>query len=169
MKKLDFDNLNKLFLANFDKYANDTALMFKQNGKYIDETYRTLGLKVLKVAQGLYNDGLEYRDRSVVVSFNRPEWAYADLGALLAGGITSAIYTSTLADESAYIINDLQAKFLFLENQAQLDKFLSVKDKLYTVKRIYVFDEFQTDDNNFVFSLCRFAAHTLKQHHQGSH
>jgi long-chain acyl-CoA synthetase len=150
MKKLDFDNLNKLFLANFDKYANDTALMFKQNGKYVDETYGTLGLKVLKVAQGLYNDGLEYRDRSVVVSFNRPEWAYADLGALLAGGITSAIYTSTLADESAYIINDLQAKFLFLENQAQLDKFLSVKDKLSTVKRIYVFDDFKADDNNFV-------------------
>jgi long-chain acyl-CoA synthetase len=150
MKKLDFNNLNKLFLANFDKYADDTALMFKQNGKYIDETYRTLGLKVLKVAQGLYNDGLEYRDRSVVVSFNRPEWAYADLGALLAGGITSAIYTSTLADESAYIINDLQAKFLFLENQAQLDKFLSVKDKLSTVKRIYVFDDFKADDNNFV-------------------
>lgn len=150
MKKLDFDNLNKLFLANFDKYADDTALMFKQNGKYVDETYGTLGLKVLKVAQGLYNDGLEYRDRSVVVSFNRPEWAYADLGALLAGGITSAIYTSTLADESAYIINDLQAKFLFLENQAQLDKFLSVKDKLSTVKRIYVFDDFKADDNNFV-------------------
>lgn len=150
MKKLDFNNLNKLFLANFDKYADATALMFKQNGKYVDETYGTLGLKVLKVAQGLYNDGLEYRDRSVVVSFNRPEWAYADLGALLAGGITSAIYTSTLADESAYIINDLQAKFLFLENQAQLDKFLSVKDKLSTVKRIYVFDDFKADDNNFV-------------------
>ncbi|UPT67097.1 MAG: AMP-binding protein [Sphingobacteriales bacterium JAD_PAG50586_3] len=150
MKKLEFDTLNKLFLANFDKYAGATALLFKQNGKYTDEMYATLGNKVLKVAQGLYNDGLEYRDRGVVVSFNRPEWAYADLAVLLAGGITSAIYTSTLADESAYILNDLGAKFLFVENQQQLDKFLSVKDKLTTLKRIYVFDEFQADDNNFV-------------------
>lgn len=150
MKKLDFDNLNKLFLANFEKHANATALMFKQNGKYTNESYSELGLKVLKVAQGLYNDGLEFRDRGVVVSFNRPEWAYADLGVLLAGGITSAIYTSTLADESAYILNDLEAKFVFVENQAQLDKFLSVKEKLTTVKRIYVFDDFSTADNNFV-------------------
>lgn len=150
MKKLDFDNLNKLFLANFDKYAAATALMYKQNGKYVEESYNTMANKVLRVAQGLLNDGLEFRDRTVVVSFNRPEWAYADLAALLGGAITSAIYTSTLADESAYILNDLEAKFLFLENQQQLDKFLSVKEKLTSLKRIYVFDDFRADDTNFV-------------------
>lgn len=150
MKKLEFDNLNKLFLAKFEKYGNETALMFKRNGAYVHENYAEFGNKVFKVAQGLLNDGLQYKDRSVVVSFNRPEWAYADLGALLGGAITSAIYTSTLADESAYILNDLGAKYLFLENQQQLDKFLSVKEKLTTIRRIYVFDDFKADDNNLV-------------------
>jgi long-chain acyl-CoA synthetase len=150
MKKLEFDNLNKLFLANFEKYGSETALMFKQNGVYVHESYAEMGNKVFKVAQGLLNDGLQFKDRSVVVSFNRPEWAYADLGALLGGAITSAIYTSTLADESAYILNDLGAKYLFLENQQQLDKFLTVKEKLTTIRRIYVFDDFRADDNNLV-------------------
>ena len=133
---------HQTFLNNFEEYGSNPALMFKKNGTYILEDYQTMGEKVYAVAQGLINDGLLFRDRSVVVSFNRPEWAYADLGALIAGAITSAIYTSTLADESAYIINDLQASFLFLENQQQVDKILSVVDKLPSLKRIYVFDSF---------------------------
>ncbi len=149
-KQVAFNTLNKNLLANFKNYANATALMYKQNGAYISESYKMLEDKALHVAQGLLNDGLEYRDRVVVVSFNKPEWSYADLGAMLGGAITSAIYTSTLADESAYIVNDLDAKYLFVENQMQVDKFLSIRDKIPSVKRMYVFDAFTAADTDFV-------------------
>lgn len=145
-KKFEFESLNKILLNNFMQYANSPALLYKQGGKYVPESYATLEEKALKVAQGLINAGMQPGDRCIVTSFNRPEWAYADLGAMLGGAITSAIYTSTLADESSYIVNDLGAAYLFVENQQQLDKFLSVREKIASIKHIYVFDDFTGAD-----------------------
>lgn len=149
-KSVEHSTLNKNLLEKFNKNATDIALIYKQKGLYVHESYGDLYTKVLHITQGLVNDGLTFRDKVIVVSFNRPEWAYADLGALMGGAVTSAIYTSTLAEESAYIVNDLGAKYLFLENQSQLDKFLSVKDKLTTVYRIYVFDTYTTTETEWV-------------------
>lgn len=149
-KSIEYSTLNKNLLEKFNKSATAIAIIYKQQGVYVHESYGDLYTKVLHITQGLVNDGLTFRDKVIVVSFNRPEWAYADLGALMSGAVTSAIYTSTLAEESAYIVNDLGAKYLFLENQGQLDKFLSVKEKLTTVHRIYVFDNYTTTETDLV-------------------
>ena len=61
-----------------------------------------------------------------------------DLGILCAGGATTTIYPSCTAEESAYIINDSGTRILFVEDDAQVDKILSVKDELPNLAKIIV-------------------------------
>lgn len=136
-----FQNLNQSFLHSFTAHAPKPALMFKKEGHYCAQTYRELGDVCISVAKGLLRSGFQPGDRAVILSNSRPGWAWADLGALLAGGITSAIYTQSLPPEIAYILNDLEAKFLFIEDEAQLEKIVQIKDRLPSLQAAFIFAE----------------------------
>jgi len=56
------------------------------------------------------------------------------------GAICSGVYTTDSASQLEYLVNDSDSKFLFLENDEQLDKYLEVKSKLKGVKKVIVFD-----------------------------
>lgn len=138
---MKFRNLNQSFLHSFTAHAPKPALMFKKDGRYHQQTYRELGDLCISVAKGLLRSGFQPGERAVILSNSRPEWAYADLGTLLAGGITSAIYTQSLPPEIAYILNDLEAKFLFIEDETQLEKIVHIKDRLPSLQTAFLFSE----------------------------
>ena len=138
-------NFIQVLLHNFSKYADAPAMMFKRQGSYRTISYRDLEGIALRVASNLIRAGLKPRDRIAILSQNRPEWAYADLGSLLAGAITSAIYATSLPEEAAFIVQDLEASILFVEDASQLKKILEIRDRIPTAKKIFVFEE--TFDN----------------------
>src|SRR5262249_17021839 len=70
----------------------------------------------------------------------RPEWMYADIGILMAGGVTVPIYQSNLPHECEYIINDSGAKVVFVENPAQLEKLMAEREKFLGVLKVVYFD-----------------------------
>lgn len=147
---MGYKNYNQVLLENFSRFASQPALMFKQGGVYTTRTYAQLGETCKCIAAALLELGLKIGDRIVILSANRPEWAYVDLGSLLAGAITSAVYTSNLAEEAAYIINDLEAKFVFVENQEQLDKLLAVRNQVPSVQKVYVFETYSAQSDNWI-------------------
>ena len=103
-------------------------------------TYSELKAIVLQVAGSFFLLGLNPGERVVIFSNNRPEWTYTDIGAILAGAVTSAIYASSTPAEIAYICNNLEARFLFVENGELLRLVEQVRDDLKTVHRVVVFD-----------------------------
>ena len=64
-----------------------------------------------------------------------PEWLYADMGTMGAGGVTNGIYPTDSAKQVDYIVNDSRTRFLFVENEEQLDKFLEVRERCPTSPR----------------------------------
>ena len=72
-----------------------------------------LGLTHLGVAKG---------DRVSLLSENRLEWLYTDMGTLCIGGIVVTIYPSLTADEIAYIVDNSGSKILVVEDAGQLAK-----------------------------------------------
>ena len=69
-----------------------------------------------------------------------PEWLYADMGTLGAGGVTNGIYPTDSAKQVDYIVNDSRSRFLFVENEEQLDKFLEVRERCPSLAKVVVFD-----------------------------
>ena len=128
------------------------ALMFKSGGSYRTMSYGEFGDICFRVASGLMKRGIEPGERIAIFSQNRPEWAEADTGALLAGAINSAIYASSLPEEAAFIIQNLEATFLFVEDNFQLEKILAIREKISSVKSVFVFTEpFSRSNPSWVF------------------
>jgi long-chain acyl-CoA synthetase len=69
-----------------------------------------------------------------------PEWIYADMGIMGAGGVSNGIYPTDSAKQVEYIANDSRTRFIFVENEEQLDKFLEVRGRCPTIVKAFLFD-----------------------------
>lgn len=92
------------------------------------------------IGMALVELGLTKGDTVSILSEDNKEWLYCDLGVCAVGGVPNGVYTTDSAEQLAYIINDSQSKFLFVENDEQLHKFLAVREQLPTLKKVIVFD-----------------------------
>jgi long-chain acyl-CoA synthetase len=134
-------NFNRVLLDNFRQYADEPAMMSKERQSYRAITYGSLAEICQAIALSLMKMGFRRGERVAVYARNSPHWAQADLGSLLAGFITSAIYASALPDEAAYIINDLEASIIFAEGASQLETLLNVRKDIPSVRQVFVFDD----------------------------
>ena len=149
---MGFKNFNQVLLNNFSQYADDPALMYKSGGSYRRIAYGEFRDICFRVASGLMKRGLQPGDRIAIFSQNCPEWVETDAGALLAGAVNSAIYASSLPEEAAFIIQNLEASFLFVEDNIQLEKILAIRKKIPSVRGVFVFSEtFSRHDPSWVF------------------
>jgi long-chain acyl-CoA synthetase len=86
--------------------------------------------QVQLVAHALLALGVEPGDRVAIHSENRPEWFFADAGAVATRAITTGLYPTNPGSEVRYLLRDSGAKVLIAEDQEQVDKALADKDDL---------------------------------------
>ena len=67
-----------------------------------------------------------------------PEWVFADMGILCAGGVSSGIYPTDSSVQVEYLINDSSTRVIFAEDEEQLDKILSCRSRCPTLQKIVV-------------------------------
>ncbi len=84
--------------------------------------------------------GVRPGDHVSILSENRPEWLYADLGAQGIGARAVGIYQTNPPSDVAYILDHSQSVVLFCEDQEQVDKAIACRDDTPTVKQVIVFD-----------------------------
>jgi long-chain acyl-CoA synthetase len=75
-----------------------------------------------------------------ILSDNNKEWLFCDLGVLCAAGVSTGIYPTDSPAQVEYLLNDCNARFLFVENEEQLDKILAVRARTPSLQKIIVFD-----------------------------
>jgi long-chain acyl-CoA synthetase len=81
--------------------------------------------------------------RSDVVSIQSEdcrEWVWSDMGILLAGGVVNGIYPTYQVRQVEHALVDSDARFLFVEDEEQLDKFLEIEELLPAIEKVFVFD-----------------------------
>ncbi|MGW0733849.1 AMP-dependent synthetase/ligase [Streptomyces sp. NPDC002851] len=96
--------------------------------------------RVFAIAAGLIDLGIAPEERVALASETRVEWILADLGILCAGAATTTVYSSTNAEESAYILADSDSKILIAENEEQVAKVRERRDELPELKHVIVID-----------------------------
>ncbi len=92
------------------------------------------------IGMGLRALGLKRGDVISILSEDNKEWMYCDMAAQCMGAISSGVYTTDSAAQLAYLVNDSQTKFLFVENEEQLDKFLEVDAQTPSLVKVIIFD-----------------------------
>ncbi len=119
---------------------NDVALRQKEFGIWRPVTWSEYAEQSRCFGLGLLQIGLARGDRVAVLSENRQEWAFAELGVAMIGGITAGIYPTSPAAEVEYLVALSEAPVIVCEDQEQIDKVLAVRERLPHLKTIVVMD-----------------------------
>jgi long-chain acyl-CoA synthetase len=93
-----------------------------------------------EIAYGLHAVGFRPGDVASIIANAVPEWVFADMGILCAGGVSSGIYPTDSAVQVEYLVNDSRTKVIFAEDEEQLDKILACRARCPTLQKIVVFD-----------------------------
>lgn len=93
-----------------------------------------------KVALGLASLGLKRGENIGIITNNRPEWLFTELGAQALGAVTLNLFTTAVAKELAFGLTRVQAAFVIAEDQEQVDKLLEVKEELSFVRKVIYID-----------------------------
>ena len=132
--------LPALLLERGARHPHKTAMRDKQLGLWQESSWQDYLDSVTQVANALLAHGVAAGSCVALISENRPEWVYADLGIQSIGAITAAIYVTSAADQVAYVVDHCQASLIFVEDEEQLDKVLSTREQLPALRHIVVFD-----------------------------
>ncbi len=162
------ETLPKLFRESCKRYGQKIAHREKDYGIWLSYSWAEFYDNARLIGLGLLSLGLKRGEVVSILSEDNKEWLYTDLGTQCVGGIASGVYTTDSAAQLKYLVNDSDSRFLFVENDEQLDKYLSVRDEMPGLAWVIVFDReglhgFSDDRVIFLDDLYRIGREFLKQ------
>lgn len=105
-----------------------------------------------RVSQLLLNLGLKKDDKIAIISSNRCEWNFVDLGSQQIGLINVPMYPTIAEKDYDFIFNDAHVQYAFVGDETILAKVKPLLGRVATLKGIYSFDKI-TGTQNFWDSL----------------
>ena len=125
-----------------DKYNSPNVFLNKINGTWKGISSADLVQSLNNISFGLLEMGIQKGDRIATISAsNRMEWNICDYGMLQTGAIHVPMYPTISKDDYEYIFNDAEIKICIVSDKDLYDKVNAIKDRVPTLKDIYVFDE----------------------------
>ena len=132
--------INQALQNTIQQHGPKKALSSKINGEYQSVSYNDLGDCVRDIALGLHQLGIKAGERVALLSENRAEWAFLDLGILALGVVNVPMYSTLTLEQVEYIANDSQAKAIFVSNVKQLEKVRNNETDMPKLEKIVCFD-----------------------------
>ncbi len=134
-------NLTQTFVEYVDKLPSQPVQYSKDaNGQFQPITYAQLYNEVEKMAAGLASLGVQRGDLIGLISENRKEWLVADLAVMSLGAADVPRGNDSMPDEVGFILGFTEVEISFAENASQVEKILSVKKDIKSLKTIIVLD-----------------------------
>ena len=100
------NTLPKLLLRRAEEFGDRVALRKKDFGIWQEIAWSDYARNVTSVAHGLLKYGVNRTDCVAIISENRPEWLYVDIGIQSIGGITAAITDSGTVIRDDFRLDD---------------------------------------------------------------
>ncbi len=127
------------------------ALREKDFGFWNSYTWKEYYNYVRKTALGLEVLGIQKGDKVALIGDNIPEMLFVAIGTQSLGGISAAIYQTTLPDEIAQLLEYMDVTHVFCDDQEQVDKIIEIKERVPKVKKVIFEDprgmrEYMKDD-----------------------
>jgi long-chain acyl-CoA synthetase len=134
------DTIAKSFVLAVATRGERPAIREKKFGIWQPTSWRQWCEISKDIAYALHAIGFRGGDVASVIANAVPEWVFADMGILCAGGVSSGIYPTDSSAQVEYLINDSKTRVVFAEDEEQLDKILACRARCSTLERIVVFD-----------------------------
>jgi long-chain acyl-CoA synthetase len=134
------DTFPKLLLEHARMRPERPANREKDYGIWQTWTWAQVAAEVEALACGLSAMGFRRGDKLAIIGDNRPRlyWAIAATQAL--GGVPVPIYQDSIAEEMAFVLDHAEVRFAIAEDQEQVDKLLSIKERCPCLEEIVFSD-----------------------------
>lgn len=118
----------------------DDCLATKEDGKWRSYSTQEVMDTMNKVSRAFIGYGIKPDDKIALISNNRPEWNFTDLGMLQAGAVNIPIYPTISEQDYKFIFNDAEVRLCFVSDKELYDKVANIKDEVPSLEEIYTFD-----------------------------
>ena len=132
--------LPQVFKQCVQKYGDRVAMRKKEYGLWHDISWSEYYRQVQCAGSALLSMGLKKGDCVSIIGDNCPEWVIIDMATQCAGGVSVGIYATNAWPQVEYVVENSGSKFLFAENEEQLDKWLNFRDKASCIQKVIVWD-----------------------------
>jgi long-chain acyl-CoA synthetase len=124
------DTFAKLLRAHARERPTRPAFRHKDLGLWQTWTWAQTYDETRALALGLIGLGLGRGQTIAIAGANRPKLYWAMTAAQMIGAIPVPVYADAVADEIALVLDDSQALAVVVQDQEQIDKILSVRERL---------------------------------------
>ena len=132
--------LVRLLRAHAREHPRAVALKQKDRGIWHPVTWLQYEQTCFEVAAGLAQ--MDYRggDHIAILSENRKEWLFSQLGINFLGAVPAGLYPTSPAAEIRYLLAYSDAAAVICEDQEQVDKILEIRDDLPLLRQVFAID-----------------------------
>src|SRR5258705_994991 len=134
------DTYPKLLRLNAREHGGEIALREKDFGLWRVFTWNDYQSRVHDFALGMVELGLTSGDVIGIIGDNRPDWVSAEIATHAIGAMSLGLYRDVLDEEAAYLLSYGEAKLVFAEDEEQVDKLLTLADRVPHLKHIVYSD-----------------------------
>ena len=134
------DRLIDVIPYQLKMYPRDDAVCDKVTGQW--RKYSTAECKQIvdDFSLGLLKSGVQKDDKIAIISRNRAEWNFVDIGSLQAGAIVVPMYPNMSEENYKFIFEDAEVKIIFVEGKELFDKVNRVLENINRQIDVYTFD-----------------------------
>jgi long-chain acyl-CoA synthetase len=137
---VEADTFPKLLIENARVRGTRVSMRHKDLGIWQSWTWAQVFEEVRAFSVGLEELGLRRGEKIAVIGSNRPRLYWAMCAGQALGAVPVPIYADSVADEMAYVLEHAGVTVAVVENQEQVDKVLSIADRVGTLRHM-VYDE----------------------------
>ena len=140
--------LAELFEQACSKSPRQNALNYKENGKWYMISSEEMVERAKNIAAGLVSQGLTKGNKAVILAPNSPKWTLTDAGCQFAGIVDIPIYTTLTPESIKYIINDSEAKVLFLNDLETFKRIEEIVPECKKLDKLVFFESEKIDSED---------------------
>jgi long-chain acyl-CoA synthetase len=134
------DTFPKLLLVNAVRRGDRPAMREKEYGIGNTWTWSQVLEEIRPFSIGLAELGVARDDKVAIIGSNKPRLYWTMCAAQALGAVPVPVYQDSVADEMAYVLEHAGARVAVVENQEQVDKLLSISERLPSLSYI-IYDE----------------------------
>ena len=134
------DTFPKLLIRNAESFGRRPAMRHKDLGIWQTWSWAEQLEIVRAYAIGLSRLGLKRGETIAIVGANRPKLYWSVMAAQTLGAVPVPVYADAVADELSFVLSHAQVRFAAVEDQEQVDKIMSVLERLPKLEQM-VYDE----------------------------
>jgi long-chain acyl-CoA synthetase len=134
------DTFPRLLLKHAKVRGGKVAMREKDLGIWQCWTWQNVADEVRALACGLVEMGFKRGENVAIVGDNRPRMYMMMSAVQCLGGVPLPLYQDAVANEMLFVLVDAEVRFLFVEDQEQVDKVLELQEQLPQLRHVFYDD-----------------------------